>query len=155
MSQTLYVLQGVPGSGKSHLAEMIKLGHNYGNNIAICSTDIFHLENVGGGKSTYVFKPEKSKQYHALNQTDCRYQLEQGRSVIVDNTNIRCWEARPYVEMAVIRNIPVVFIRVTSNFKSIHGVSEETISGMKENMEDLTVESCLNAKYPWEITVSF
>lgn len=159
MSQTLYIMQGVPGSGKSTLAKMLMLGHDYGNNIAICSTDAYHHED-NGGKSRYVFKLERSKEYHALNQHDCRYQLEQGRSVIVDNTNIRRWEARPYVEMAVTRNIPIIFIRVTSqiltegrygNFKSIHEVPEEKIQYMRDNMETLTVESCLSAKYPWEV----
>ena len=135
--QTLYVLQGVPGSGKSTLAKIIQ---NNSPNVKICSTDDFHMEN-----GEYKFKPKLLSTYHDLNLQQAINLLDNKFTVIVDNTNILRKHARPYAEFASKQNIPIVFIRVSGEFKNIHGVPEDKIKMMKSSMEDLDLNSVLNS----------
>jgi predicted kinase len=137
MSQTLFILQGVPGSGKSTLAAYLC---KYGTT-SICSTDYYFI--VDG---EYKFDPSKLAAFHEANQAASSNFLKRGYSVIVDNTNIKRIHAKPYVKVAYELGIPVVFIRVNGPFKSTHGVPESTIERMRNEMEDLTLESVLAAE---------
>lgn len=144
--QTLYIMQGVPGSGKTTIAEKLYTAiHADGFDCCICSTDDYFY--IG---DKYVFTPEKLGHYHALNLKRSIEEMEHGASVILDNTNIKRWQCREYVRFAYHYNIPVVFIRVTGDFKSVHNVPYETVERMKSEMEELTVESVLSSKSPYE-----
>ncbi len=143
--QTMFIMQGVPGSGKSTIAKQIIRGADPSRGCVICSTDDYYME---GGK--YNFRPERTKNHHRLNQQRVEGYLESKYSVIVDNTNTMAWEARPYVEMAVKAGIPIVFVRCTGHFPNVHGVPDEVVARMADRMEELSVERCLNARNPWE-----
>ena len=140
--QTLYIMQGPPGGGKSTLAQAIS------NSVssAICSTDDFFHTTDG-----YKFDPAKLNEYHGRNLSHAIKALRLGHSAIIDNTNIHAWQARSYVEYAVANKIPVVFIRVDGRFKSNHGVPQELVDKMRASMENLTVESCLTAVRPEQV----
>lgn len=130
---TLYIMQGPPGSGKSTIAKI--LSESYGNGFfRICSTD-HYFEDPSGD---YVFIREDLAKNHKLNQEAVVAALDFGFNVIVDNTNIKKEHARPYVEMAKARGIPIVIIRVCGNFKNIHGVPQDVVDRMHNQMEDLT-----------------
>lgn len=131
--QTLYIMQGVPGSGKSTVAKAIK--GDYNPRIVICSTDEYFYE---GG--VYKFDPSKLGEYHLKNLWRAIDFMEKGFSVIVDNTNIRAKDCKNYVAHALRLGMSVQFIRVTGNFQSIHGVPQATIDRMKASMEDLSIE---------------
>lgn len=138
---TLYIMQGVPGSGKSTLADAMAKSMF----ALVYSTDsFFYREGV------YKFDPQKLGEYHALNFERTIRALDAGINVIVDNTNIQRWQCRPYVEYAVKIGVPVVFVRVTGEFESIHGVPKSKIQQMRSQLEDLTVESVLASRSPFE-----
>jgi len=141
----LLVMQGQSGSGKSTLAEKFKIWFEaLGHEVVICSTDDqFKIDGV------YKFDPTKLGAYHAINQKLATTNLEAGKTVIVDNTNLQAWEGKPYVEAAVRLNIPVFFHRAEGNFTNTHGVPEDKVSLMKTRLESLSVEACLKAKSPW------
>lgn len=147
MNQTLYIMQGPPGSGKSTIAHYIQYCHKPvdGPECFIFSTDEYHYENSPKGYPIYIFKGGKLGEYHRKNYERTIQALDRGCNVIVDNCNIKRKDCKKYVEYAVAHNIPVVFVRVTGNFKSIHGVPEEVIQRMRNQMETLTVESVLNS----------
>lgn len=153
VGQTMYILQGAPGTGKSTLAEgLCHVATRAGHLCLVASTDdYFCVMDFHTRTCVYKFDREKLGEAHLWNQERVRRALELGDSVVVDNTNIQAWQARPYVEMAVARKIPVVFIRLTANFKNVHGVPDEAVENMRMHLEELTVEKCLAAKYPWEI----
>lgn len=142
MMNIMVIMQGASGSGKStlandHLAPLLRvLGHD----VVICSTDDFH--KVDG---VYKFQPEKLGLFHSLNQKKARTSLQEGKSVIIDNTNLAKWETAPYVKMAVEMGIPVSFHRANGNFNNLHGVPAEKVVQMRARMEELTIEGCLNA----------
>lgn len=146
-TQTLYIMQGPPGSGKSELAERLfesKYVVQNRRNWVICSTDDYFTVN-----GEYKFDSSKLEEYHARNlkkATDC---MKDGYNVIVDNTNIKCWQCKPYVQFAVENGINVVFIRVTGSFANKHGVPDDVVERMRNSMEDLTVESVLASMKPF------
>lgn len=148
MSQTLYVMQGPSGAGKSTIANAIRATVPMWpgkSGCMICSTDdLFYEDGV------YNFRPEKLPEFHAMNLANAKQFMDEGYSVIVDNTNIQRWQCREYVKYAVAKGIPVVFVRVNGRFSNLHGVPDEKVEQMRAGMEDLTVESVLASKAPWE-----
>lgn len=145
MTQVLYIMQGVPGSGKSFLASLIKHGDNDEKPV-VCSTDTFFYVN-----GVYKFDPTKLPEYHAKNLNHAIRCMDAGYSVVVDNTNIRRWQCREYVRHAVAKNIPIIFVRVDGRFSNEHGVPQEIVERLRSEMQELTVESVLASKSPWEI----
>jgi len=144
----LVIMQGPPGSGKSTFANELNNGwRNAQPRFKICSTDEYFIDNVTGA---YVFKPEKLQEFHRYNQIRVEALLMNGHNVIVDNTNIKAWEARPYVELGMKYNATIVFIRCEGGYPNAHGVPEEKVQKMWEDLEPLSVNACLAARYPWE-----
>ncbi len=116
--RVLVILRGISGSGKSTLSKEIQ-SHSteYGARAIICSADDYFMRN-----GVYEFDNSKLSAAHSwsfngeihisyllavvLNRSQrrCQYALIQGFSpILVDNTNTQKWEAKPYVEMAVLR----------------------------------------------------
>ena len=84
--------------------------------------------------------------------------MKSEKNVVVDNTNIEAWECNPYVIMAQEFGYRVEFVRsntvwrndVEECFKrNIHKVPKEVIQSMKDRMQELSVEKCLESKSPW------
>lgn len=145
--QTAIILSGWSGSGKSTLAKKIaKVYINKGHTVEICSTDDYFA--VGG---VYQFDPTKLGLFHRLNLERYTKALKAGKSVIVDNTNTRCYEAKPYVKVAVGLGIPIYFYRAVGTFKNTHDVPDHKVKEMKNRMEFLSIENCLESLAPWEI----
>jgi predicted kinase len=91
-------MRGLPGSGKSTLARRTAAEHmrGCGSSVAICSTDDYHMEG-----EEYVFKPEMLAQFHGLNHLEAQAFMELGTElVIIDNTNIRHRDMKPYKDSA-------------------------------------------------------
>lgn len=98
----MYLLRGVPGSGKSTKSNSIlsEYGIDTSNifikNQHILSTDDFFIVD---GK--YKFDPKKIVEYHKENQKRAENQMINGITpLLIDNTNIMPWEMKIYVELA-------------------------------------------------------
>lgn len=126
-------MQGWPGSGKSTVAENIanKLGG------VIVSTDDFFMEN-----GVYKFDASKVVANHEKCKILAFKLLEEGRIVIVDNTNILKVHAKPYVDFAGRLNINSYFVRCTGNYENTHGVPYATVERMKVSIENLEELGC-------------
>ncbi|XP_043282407.1 uncharacterized protein [Venturia canescens] len=100
-NKILILMRGLPGSGKTTLANNL-IATSIGGNAAsyVYSTDDFFV-NLGRGR-VYKFDPLKLSEAHMFNQTRVAEAMRNGRTpIIVDNTNIEAWEMRPYATMAV------------------------------------------------------
>jgi predicted kinase len=137
--QKLWILQGVPGSGKTTVA--IQLASR--ENALICSTDDYFINN----NNEYIFDANRLEEFHQLNINNAIRLLSEGHSVIIDNTNIYRWNCFPYVNYARFNNIFVEFIRVEGNYENSHNVPKEVVLKMKRNMETLSIKSVLNSGY--------
>lgn len=133
---TLMILQGVPGSGKSAFARKLMTKTI---NAVIVSTDEWHHGLTG----KYEFKADKIGSFHQAAQQKCRTLLKLGCVVILDNTNILNSHIKPYVQMAVEMGVAVKFQRLEGNFESSHNVPVDIIKRMRESMEDLSIEKAL------------
>ena len=141
--QTMYILQGAPGSGKSTVAAILQAGIGF-DKATICETDSFFYVN-----GEYRFDPTKLAEYHGYNVGRAMNALNYGASPIIGNTNSQNWEVRPYVELAVARGVPVVFVRCEGKFRNIHGVPPDAVERIRARMETLSVEAALKAVRPF------
>lgn len=147
---TLVVMRGVSGSGKSTIAKLIAgvpddsftgegpyrwLDGSLG---VVLSTDLYFIDSDG----EYRFDPSKIAENHTANQASCEYLMKFGEPLIViDNTNTQVWEMAPYVKLAkkhgykvVITEVPHPPVEVAAERNS-HGVPVEAIRRMIDRWE--------------------
>ncbi|KAI5930361.1 NEDD4-binding protein 2-like 1 [Manis javanica] len=148
----LYLLRGLPGSGKTTLARQLK--HDFPRALIFSTDDFFFRED-----GAYEFDPDFLEEAHEWNQKRARKAMRNGISpIIIDNTNLHAWEMKPYAVMALENNYEVIFREPDTRWKfnvqelarrNIHGVSREKIHRMKEQYEhDVTFYGVLHAEKP-------
>ena len=88
---TAYIMRGIPGSGKTRLADKIA---SELEGAAVLSADEIMF------KSYEEFRPDKLTEVHSDCFSEFCACLSQRQDVVVDNTNISEWEWRKYVAAA-------------------------------------------------------
>lgn len=126
MKPTLYLIRGVPGSGKSNLAMQL---FNSG-----LVQNIFEADDWMYEKGLLVFKPDKLSYSHHLCQSSTVQSLTEGRSVAVSNTSTTEKEVETYRKIAEECNANFVSLIVENrhNGVNIHNVPEDKIQQMKQ-----------------------
>ena len=124
MEKNLILLRGLPGSGKTTLAE--KFGSK-----AICTADDYHVDRNGN----YNWKPENIGKAHEWCQRKCRHFMKEGIPIIlVANTNTTERELKPYYDLA--RQFGYkTFSTIVENRhggQNIHKVPEKTLEKMEK-----------------------
>ena len=125
MEKILYIVRGVPGSGKTTFAN--SLGR------AVCTADDFYMK-----KGEYIWFADKIATAHSWCRRKCRRFMKVGVSpVIVANTNTTEKEFEPYVELAKTYGYRVFCIIVENRHgnASVHGVPEETLVKMRQRFQ--------------------
>ncbi|XP_030644041.1 NEDD4-binding protein 2 [Chanos chanos] len=133
----LVLLRGAPGSGKSTLARAILEQNPEG---VILSTDDYFCRN-----GPYHYEPSLLGEAHEWNHLRAKEAFENGKTpVIIDNTNMQCWEMKPYVAMALKHKYKVLFREPDTWWKTKprelerrtkHGVTKEKIRRMLERYD--------------------
>jgi predicted kinase len=129
---TMYLIIGVPGSGKSTKAKELV---SQNNNICHYEADMF-FEQEGN----YVFDFTKLCDAHKWCQKKCIEAMKESKDVIVSNTSLSKKERSVYFEMAKRFNYEIVVMTMTGNYQNIHNVSKEKIEKMKQRYEPFTEE---------------
>ena len=143
-NKTLYLMQGIPASGKTTVARAVAGAFGYSRTY---STDDFWGSN-------YDFKPELLGQAHDWNQANVIQAMIQGVLVIVvDNTNLSVKDMAPYCEMAAQFGYAVQLITVecpleiaiwrNSQRRASRQVPEETIRKMYDRLRSNQQETAL------------
>jgi|AZIC01.1.fsa_nt_gi predicted kinase len=120
----IVLIRGVPGSGKTTMAE-----RDFPSHIHV-EADMYFVKD---GK--YCYEPTLIKDAHKWCQEKTRDAIKQGKSVVVSNTFIKVWEMNPYFGM----NVPVRVLVATGNYSNIHNVPKETILRMKAKFETFSL----------------
>lgn len=134
MDWIMYILRGLPGSGKSTFVSLAAKTY-------VCSADHYYM--VG---DKYLFDRNVIGDAHKM----CRFKADAAckanfPEVIIDNTNTTWKEVRPYVEIADKYGYKVIFVTprtarcndVDECFKrNVHGVPKEAIQAMKDRWQD-------------------
>lgn len=126
----LILLRGLPGSGKSTVAELIGAkGAGYTH----FEADMYFMED-----GVYKFDPTKLRMAHNW----CQIQTEKAMAdntaiVIVSNTFTQEWEMERYYELGKIYNYRVTSLVVENRHGGInvHNVPEDKLEAMKNRFQ--------------------
>lgn len=126
MKPTLYLIRGVPGSGKSSFAMQL---YNAG-----VVQHTFEADDWMYEEGLYIFKPDKLSHSHRMCQDRAVQSLLEGRSVAVSNTSTTEKEVDTYQRIAEECNANFVSLIVENrhNGVNIHNVPEDKIHQMKQ-----------------------
>jgi len=127
----LYLVRGLPGSGKSTYAKtLVPTGAHF-------EADQYFMKG-----QKYDFDPTKLKDAHAecLARTHRAMKSGNYKAVAVSNTFTMKWEMQPYIDLAKSLGWTLQVIRTTGKYKSIHGVPQDSIDRMQSRFEPFAGE---------------
>ena len=128
--KTLYIVRGVPGSGKSTFAKSLGGTH--------FETDMFFMKD-----GEYKFDMSKIKEAHNWCQDSVNTAMIMNNTaglnetIVVSNTFTQEWEMKPYFEMAELHEYRVFSIILENRHGGVneHNVPEDKIEQMKNRFE--------------------
>jgi len=122
--KTLYIVRGLPGSGKSSLAKKLTE--------LVYSADDFFTNKKG----EYNFNAKLLGKAHEWCWGKVRDAMFIGaNAVAVANTFTQAWEAERYYQIAEEYGYSVFVIECQNDFGNVHDVPQESIDAMKERWE--------------------
>lgn len=134
-NRVVFLMRGLPGSGKSTLVNALTETYDCQNPI-VCSADQYFIDKFG----IYRFDQSRLKDAHEASQSLMKMSVSEGKKmIIVDNTNVQNWEMRPYFSSIVKAPFTyrLVIVEPATPWKldaeqlaakNTHSVSEEIIS---------------------------
>lgn len=124
--KTLYLIRGIPGSGKSSFAHDLFRG---GVVDAVIEADEYFIQEDG----TYLFNPSLLGKAHSFCQERTLLALQSGNNVAVSNTSTTEKEVQVYKRIADETGAWFVSIVVENRHgnENLHNVPEEKIQQMK------------------------
>jgi predicted kinase len=134
MDGILFLVRGLPGSGKSTFATHIW------NEYAVCEADKYFYDKEGN----YNFDASKIKDAHAWckNEVETRMKDHQLNpqyypEIAVSNTFTQEWEMKDYYDLAEKYGYKIVSLIVENRHggKNVHGVPEDKLEIMKNRFE--------------------
>jgi len=129
MEKILYIVRGIPGSGKSTFAKTL-VTKDYCHKEA----DMFFIDRDGN----YNFNPSQIKDAHKWCQEEMNFLMRLEHSpVVVSNTFTQEWEMAPYFEMAKEYGYKIFTIVVENRHGGVndHNVPDEVLTKMRDRFE--------------------
>jgi len=133
MGALVHIMSGIPGSGKSTYARQ-----KFAAAVVVSADDLFVRPD-----GRYVFEPERIGEAHASCFRRFVDLLAAGTPlIVVDNTNVHCWEISPYVLAAQAYGAAAVQVHrllVDTNIawsRCVHEVPWRTVKAMADAMRD-------------------
>ena len=126
MEKSLFLVRGLPGSGKSTFASKITDAH--------FEADQYFIDQSGG----YLFNPAKIKDAHEWCRSKTESAMVWGKpKIAVSNTFTQEWEMKAYYDLAEKYGYTVFSIIVENrhNGKNLHGVPENKLQQMKDRFQ--------------------
>ena len=124
----LYILKGLPGSGKSTIAESLSEDGKYP---VFAADDFFMVDNK------YMFDADMLGSAHTSCMNNTRMSMIRGESkIFVNNTFTKARDLKPYKALAEEFGYQL-FVFVVEKYhdnESVHGVSEETMKKMENSL---------------------
>lgn len=127
--KNLILFRGLPGSGKTTLAELLSP--------VVMSTDSY-FEDFVDGQTVYNFDPTKLREAHEWCQKHAGLHMELGKPIVaVANTFTQEWEMQAYFDMAKKcgYRVSTVIVENRHGGENIHGVPADKIQIMKDRFD--------------------
>lgn len=140
----LFIIRGIPGSGKSttaaHLkSHLIKFGYTE-NDIVHAEADMYFMDEAGN----YNFDASKLGIAHEICFNTIETALKENKVAIVSNTFVDAKSVEKYIKLANKYDAELTIYRRATEFNSIHNVPKAAIDRMRENFADIQGEIILN-----------
>jgi len=139
MKNILFIIRGIPGSGKTTAAEALAdsgVASEFGGETykyPVCTADDYFMR---GGK--YMFDASKLGAAHKACQTKCENAMIEGtEKVFVANTSTTQKELKDYYKLAEKHNYIVVSLITENRHGGVnaHGVPEVALERMRERFD--------------------
>jgi predicted kinase len=127
VNMILYIIRGLPGSGKSTYAKKIGCFH--------VEADMYYLKD-----KKYDFDISKAQLAHNWCQETAWAAMENGIDVCVSNTFSQKIEIQPYSDFTAKTGHKIKIISLTEKYGSVHKVPETTIQNMIDRWEKIEGE---------------
>ena len=135
---TLYLIRGLPGSGKTTLAPSVFGGWATGGGVCFAADDW-----MVDAEGRYAFDPARLGECHAACQAATRKALDAGINVAVHNTFSQAWELAPYrkiaedlgCQLAILDLFDAGLTDQELADRNSHGVPVATIRTMRQRWE--------------------
>ncbi|OWF35412.1 NEDD4-binding protein 2-like 1 [Mizuhopecten yessoensis] len=151
-SQTMFIMRGPSGCGKSSLVRKIESIYR---SAVVCSADDYFM----GEDGQYEFDSSHLSYAHKDCQDKAKAACSHGnRVVVIDNTNIKRWEMKPYIETAKTHQYVVIMLEPRTKWRydaeelakrNSHGVKADDI---RKKIKDF--QECAPYYFGWFLTVS-
>jgi predicted kinase len=134
MNKKLYIVRGLPGSGKSTFAEAL-----VGSDFLVCEADKYFMKD-----GEYKFDATKLKEAHASCQRLVETYMKDSllndqfyREIAVSNTFTQEWEMQAYLDLAKQYGYMVFTVIVENRHGGVnqHGVPDEALTRMRDRFE--------------------
>ena len=131
MNKVMYIVRGLPGSGKSTFANIVW------NEYAICEADKFFYDKEGN----YNFDASKLREAHEWCKQEVETRMQDNQNnpqyypeIVISNTFTQEWEMEAYFDLAKKYEYKVISLIVENRHgnASVHDVPVETIEKMRD-----------------------
>ena len=131
----MFLITGVPGSGKSTYAELIKNKHKTAP-IEHYEADMFFIDKNGN----YNWNPKQLHYAHEWCKNSVEHAMSIGHDVIVSNTFITAKDRKPYFDLAKSYGYDIQVIECTGKYQNIHGVPDEKVEALRQKYQPVKFE---------------
>ena len=148
-SKVMFIMRGLSGSGKSTIVEALQ--KTYPEH-CVCSADDHFYQQDGSYKWVKTELEAAHKECQSKAEAACKADTS---VVIIDNTNVRRWEIKFYVNIAATYRYTVVLVTPKTSWyldaailakKNKHGLDEATL---KQKVELFKKENVLPYYWGW------
>lgn len=127
----LYIIRGIPGSGKSSLAKTLLESGVVNEHF---EADMWRYTKDG----VYQWDLIPTKEAHENCRIATAQALHEGHNVAVANTFVKMWEIKPYLKLAEDFGAEVVLITAEGRHPNIHNVPEDVVKRMEAQFERIS-----------------
>ena len=132
----MILIRGVPGTGKSTLAQKIcdeaQERENY---------EYYHLEsdmffNSPFAQKKFKFDQRLLPQAHKWCQATTTRLLHHGFSPVVANTFCQQWEIEPYINIALFHGVKIHVVSLTTVYGNVHNIPDDKLQEFSNRWQE-------------------